>query len=545
MLLAVSKELEEVGEFILRKLYHKEYIKASFIGNEELSIFYDSLYTHGGEEDDEEEGFIEVRSKYFDLDGGVIIKVGDGLLVARKGLNPSFNIFYFVGDKLVISDSFKVIWVLMKEIEENTTLSNFMEVFYLRHLPVDKTLIREIERLPPISQVKFKKRNKKWIISSRTEFEVFANRKPSSISNPVVIFEESMERFLGKLFQIEEMEEIPILLSGGIDSTLLLAIAKSYVERHKVGKRLVTYTFPLKADKNYAKLVCEQMGVENRTISWSEDSHFLIHQFKDFVLTHGYPIFHPGFFQLAFKEVDNELIFWNQGIEDVTLGREELRIIHNLERLDFLHPFVDVISNRSGLSVIRDFIKEKDEVMLFLSLRSLIPLGHSSCQQELVFKAREIKALEVSLSKKIGLFSLLNGFCSDPLNLGKILISPVISSHFLRMSIFIPDELLVRGRYDRFIERILLARFKAPKEIYLKRERDTWEKQAASWFLKMQEYHYKNINFLREVGVFPKKIEENLISRLDSQKNVYFLSSFAELLRSFFENSSFKLHLQR
>jgi hypothetical protein len=549
MLLIVSQRLERISEWILQKYFGKIYKKLKFNKIQEISIFYDSLYIL---EERKKEKII--KSLYFNKDEGTILKVKNNSIEVKRGLNPSFSIFYFSGESLIISDNFRAIWLLIKEIEERATLSSLFETFYLRHLPIDKTLIYEIRRLPPFTEVKFKKINKRWILTYTNEFQLFSNNNLNNLYNnlynlseAINFFENSLNEFFKKLFSIKKDKEVPILLSGGIDSTLLLAIAKSYIEKYQKEREIVAYTVPLKIDKYYSRLVCEELKIENRILEWHENSSFLIQQFKNFVLTHGYPIYHNGFFQLAFKQIPKQLIFWNQGIEDITLGREELRIIHNLTKFDFLNPFADVVYTRKGLSVIKNFLKEKDVVRLFLSLKSLVPLKKIT-PAELIFKSHEVRTLRISLAKKVGLLFLLNGFYSDSLNLDKNLISPVVFSTFLHRTISLPEEFLVRGRYDRFIERALLSKLGIPQEIYLKKERSTWEEQTTSWFLKMEKYHYKNISLLFELEIFPKDLKEHFLSKIYQPevfhpkiKYVIFLSSLGELMKSFLENKNFEV----
>jgi hypothetical protein len=547
MLLIVSQRLERISEWMLQKYFSKIYKKLKFNKTQEISIFYDSLYIL---EERKKEKII--KSFYFNKDGGTILKVKNKSIEVKRGLNPSFSIFYFSGESLIISDSFKAIWLLIKEIEERATLSNLFETFYLRHLPIDKTLIYEIRRLPPFTEVKFKKRNKGWILTSIDEFQLFSNNNLYNnlynLSEAITFFENSLNEFFKKLFSLKKDKKVPILLSGGIDSTLLLAIAKSYIEKYQKEREIIAYTVPLKIDKYYSRLVCEEFGIENRTLKWHENSSFLIKQFRDFVLTQGYPIFHSGFFQLAFKQIKKQLIFWNQGIEDITLGREELRIIHNLTRLDFFHPFADIVCTHKGLSVIKNFLKEKDVFRLFISLKSLVPLKEKIVPVELIFKSNEVKPLRISLAKKVGLLFLLNGFYSDSLNLDRSLISPVVFPIFLNKTISLPEEFLVRGRYDRFIERALLSKLGIPQEIYLKKERSIWEEQTTSWFLKMEEYHYRNISLLFELEIFPKDLKEYFLSKIyqpgvfrPKMKYVIFLSSLGELIKSFLENKNFEV----
>jgi hypothetical protein len=548
MLLIVSQQLERISEWALKKYFNKIYKKLKFNKTQEISIFYDSLYIL---EERKREKII--KSFYFNKDGGIILKVKNNSIEVKRGLNPSFSIFYFSGENLIISDSFRAIWLLIKEIDERVTLSNLFETFYLRHLPIGKTLIYEIRRLPPFTEVKFKKRNKRWILKSIDEFQLFSNNNLYNnnlynLSEAITFFENSLNEFFKKFLSLKKDKEVPILLSGGIDSTLLLAIAKSYIERYQKEREIVAYTVPLKIDKYYSRLVCEELKIENRILEWHENSSFLIQQFKNFVLTHGYPIYHNGFFQLAFIQIPKQLIFWNQGVEDITLGREELRMIHNLTRFDFLNPFADVVCTHKGLSVIKNFLKEKEVFRLFLSLKSLAPLKKKIVPAELIFKSSEVKPLRISLTKKVGLLFLLNGFYSDSLNLDKSLISPVVFPTFLHKTISLPEEFLVRGRYDRFIERALLSKLGAPREIYLKKERSTWEEQTTSWFLKMEEYLYKNISLLFELEIFPKDLKEYFLSKIykpgvfrPKMKYVIFLSSLGELIKSFLENKNFEV----
>ncbi len=180
------------------------------------------------------------------------------LIRDRIGIKPVY--YVFLKDMLIFSSEIKSFFsiddkLFIPEID----LSQLEKLFYFTFLPDNEsTIIKNIKKLPPAHYIVFDEGGldiiRYWKLEKKKEYE--------NISFKEAV--EKLDQLLDKCIREHLMSDVPIgiLLSGGLDSSLISAIVK----RHIGNNRFITLTAKLdhkSEDENFARQVSNYISSDH------------------------------------------------------------------------------------------------------------------------------------------------------------------------------------------------------------------------------------------------------------------------------------------
>ena len=186
----------------------------------------------------------------------------------RIGIKP---LYYYLSDKsLVFASEIKAILV-DPEVEPEIELGLIDRVLSFNYLPGEDTLLRNIHKLAPGTYILVKdgkpQVHQYWDLSFET----------STLSLRQA--EDELATLLDESVRLHMISDVPVgfLLSGGVDSTAMLGLARGKTE-HSLSSFTVGFTDPGVIDERpYARLAAKRYGTDHHelTISCKEFESFL------------------------------------------------------------------------------------------------------------------------------------------------------------------------------------------------------------------------------------------------------------------------------
>lgn len=174
----------------------------------------------------------------------------------RYGMHP----FYYSKENFSFSSSVNGI-LKNKKIKRKIEWDSWRDLFSYGHILGDRTLFKDIFRLPPASILEYS--NKKISIKNYWDYGKVKINKKLSEKDFVSLGAEILKRAV--LRQSNGIKKMKILLSGGYDSRCIASALKKYTSI-----KFETFTSPLhgcgRYDIIYAKDLAKKLGVKNKTL---------------------------------------------------------------------------------------------------------------------------------------------------------------------------------------------------------------------------------------------------------------------------------------
>jgi hypothetical protein len=173
----------------------------------------------------------------------------------------SHNLFYYHdGNRFIFSTETKgILKIIPKKTIDKTAV---VEQFVYGHLFFEKTLVEEIALLPPASILEFQ--DGKFFIDNYYDPKDHY-KKIDEKKKPVYYIDELYELFKKPTFKYLHRQKIALLLTGGMDSRLLLHLMLEYEYPLKEVFTFKKHGMPLSAleDVTIAKAIAEKIGLKH------------------------------------------------------------------------------------------------------------------------------------------------------------------------------------------------------------------------------------------------------------------------------------------
>lgn len=177
----------------------------------------------------------------------------------KAGQKPFF--YYFKDDIFIFSSEIKSIIPLIKQNDLNVNVKSLNCLFEFGYVPNENCIINSFKKLPPAHCLIFDLIDKKIEINKYWHINDLAKKEDSMtsknlLSSFIKIFDRSVKRHL--------TSDVPVgvLLSGGIDSSLVTAFASRHINNLKT----FTVSFPNQKEFNeskYAKTVSSHFSTDH------------------------------------------------------------------------------------------------------------------------------------------------------------------------------------------------------------------------------------------------------------------------------------------
>lgn len=251
----------------------------------------------------------------------------DEFFIARDrfGIKPLY--YYNKNKKFIFSSEIKTILLFLEKKEINKEgLSQF---FNFRFTLGEETLVKYIRKLLPGHYLKFDT-NKNKII----KYKKYYSLKKQEVENkPLSFYKKKLKELLDKSVKRRMIADVPVacLLSGGIDSSIITALAKKY------NSNLNTFSigFDTTNELPHAKEISEFLKTNHHEYKLNKDK--VLNYLDDMVSFIDEPIGDPGFlpiFVLSKKiKKHNKVVLSGDGGDEVLCGYNRYKLFHYGKKL--------------------------------------------------------------------------------------------------------------------------------------------------------------------------------------------------------------------
>jgi len=183
------------------------------------------------------------------------------LFLARDRLGKKPLYYYYDGQKFAFSSEIKAL-LQLEWVPRELDLAAIKEYLTLQYIPAPNTVFRKISKLLPGHFLKVKRENDHLSLSESCYWDL-SEKKPFSATDNSTILEEAEQLLIHSVKKrlIADVE-IGVLLSGGIDSSLIASIAQKQSPRP-------LKTFSVKFDdsslseEKYSRLVTKELNTDH------------------------------------------------------------------------------------------------------------------------------------------------------------------------------------------------------------------------------------------------------------------------------------------
>ncbi len=501
-------------------IYNREELSKEILGEEcSAEEFIARSYGKKGEN-----LFQEIEGDY----AVVIWKPEEEKLIFSNSLANHKNIFYSSQEeKLAFASDTKSLLEL-EEVErevDRKSVSNFVK---FGHIPSPHTPFEQVKRLEESTAAEFRKGK----LQNKTQlFEPPSEPTITDLDEACEMLEKSIISALQD--RVEEGEETHLMLSGGIDSSMLAYYLNQITE-----EKINTYTVSLEDDLEHARVVSDFFGTDHSEKQISDEKML---QSVPKVLWHQeYPSKDPGVSPLYhMREMEEGQNFiWGQGSEEITQGRLEypaLRLFKSIpaskKAASAAKLLTGNLKNKSRFRRMINLTAADDMAEEFVTIRDNLTETEKHFSKDILEEGtKRIRTPEMEGAPGLAWTTLVNGFLSDRFPVPRInLTSPFLDERVISTGYSITPKLHTRDRKPRYLIRKLMQD-RLPDEI-TNRGRDSWAEQAGSIAEENKEVLYPLINDLRDRDILTSSAEEIAREGYKTNRKIWQLANLEIFLK--------------
>ncbi len=501
-------------------IYNRKELSKKILGEEcSAEEFIARSYGKKGEE-----LFEEIEGDY----ALVIWKPEKEKLIFSNSLANHKNIFYTRQDEgLAFASDIKSILELeaVERKIDRKSISNFVK---FGHIPSPHTPFKQVKRLEESTAAEFREGR----LQNKTQ--VF---KPPSEPNITDLDEacEMLEKSIISALQdrVEEGEETHLMLSGGIDSSML-----AYYLNKLTKEKINTYTVSLEDDLEHARIVSDFFGTNHREKQISDNK---ILQSVPKVLWHReYPSKDPGVSPLYHmrKMEEGQNFIWGQGSEEITQGRLEYPAVRLIKSIPGSNKSARAatsltgnLKNKSKFRRIINLTAADEMAEEFVTIRDNLTETKQHFSKDILDEeTNRIRTPEMEGAPGLAWTTLVNGFLSDRFSVPRInLTSPFLDERVISAGYRISPKIHTKDWKPRYLIRKLMQE-RLPDEI-VNRGRDSWSQQAGSIAEENKEILYPLINDLKDRNILTSSAEEIAQEGYKTNRKIWQLANLEIFLK--------------
>ena len=413
-------------------------------------------------------------------------KKEDVLILARDhlGLKPLY--YYFNGDKFIFSSEIKSILVHKVERIVNKRALNLY--FSLKYIPLNITLFKGINKVPPSSYLIFDLKKKKISLKNywKLDFSIDYNKTTMQYAT-------ELKKLLEECVKIRLISDVPLgaFLSGGLDSSAIVGIMSKYMNDPV---KTFSVRFEDGAPTNeskYSRLVADYFGTDYSEITIKSTSYEelpkLIWHLDDLIAD---AAIIPVYLMSKYSKDKITVTLTGDGADEVFAGysrfyrSQRFNFINSVPRnlMDLLmksYNNIPVNIIRIGLSYLNQSKTIKERY-----LRKIIHVPDEEKIKIFPFRVESIQELVNSkLIENIGLINQFNGWDLkyqlpnqfnmkiDKMTMAASLEArtPFLDSFMVEWANSIPPQLKLKGNIDKYILRLAMKDILPPEIIRRKK----------------------------------------------------------------------------
>ena len=190
----------------------------------------------------------------------------------RVGIKPLY--YLYDGRNFAFASELKAICALCRDLQFELDYTAVYDYLTYRYIPVPKTLYRKVFKLPPAHGLSFDVRTR--VLKSVRRYwtlEVDTDPRPLSADQA----SEDLRKLIDDSVASQLVADVPVgcFLSGGVDSSVIVATASKHVERLKTFS--IGFDIPSHSETNYAAMIAARFKTDHlqRILSFEESQNLL------------------------------------------------------------------------------------------------------------------------------------------------------------------------------------------------------------------------------------------------------------------------------
>jgi asparagine synthase (glutamine-hydrolysing) len=333
-------------------------------------------------------------------------KMNEILFLSRDkfGVKPLY--YYTSENEFIFSSELKAIYKLMPSVEiDHDALNHY---FILNTSPFQKTIVKDIKKFPPASNMIFNLNTKKIVL-----IDTYWNLKFEESENDETKIKIRLKELIGDSVKKRLLSDIEVgaFLSGGIDSSIIVMFMKEYSENIKTFS--VRFDYEDYNESEYAKIISDKFNTDHYEIEFNAtDVKKLI---DDLPIYYDEPFgdasMIPTFLVSKTASQYVKVVLSGTGSDEIFGGYERYKEYFTLSKLKNMPKILrnTAISSYKKLNIdkagkLKELLKEKDKRLLYVKLLSDVFRN----ADETWYSPPELKDFELFFGNFEGLNSLLS-----------------------------------------------------------------------------------------------------------------------------------------
>lgn len=221
-------------------------------------------------------------------------KIANKLIVARDRLGIKFIHYYMDNEKIIFASEIKAIIGLLNNVKYRHQAMN--DILINGHFEGIFTAFEDIYTLSAGKYCEIDLSTLEFNIN--TYFDLFKEINPKTYlqrkDRPIYDYVNELDKLISNSVKKHLISDAPIgcLCSGGIDSSLITAIAKNYNPNIKIYHASFDGDEGGKGEEKYAQIVADHLGIDINYIYMTRDNY--INSFVDVIYHSDLPIYHQS-----------------------------------------------------------------------------------------------------------------------------------------------------------------------------------------------------------------------------------------------------------
>ncbi len=435
----------------------------------------------------------------------------------RLGIKPLY--YYQEKDKFIFSSEIKAI-VKNEEIKREVDKTGLQQFFTYKYTIGDKTLFKGIKKLLPGHYMLFDLKKKKLQTKKYWDVKDFSDSKDNAR-----VLTDKFRALMRDSVKLRLVSDVPVgfFLSGGIDSSIVTALAKQYYKKDKRGLKTFSVGFETTNELPYARIVSDHLETDHQEILVTEKDLTLL---KKMVYHMDEPIgdsaFLPTYIISKFAKKRVTVVQAGEGADELLGGYDRYKLLHYGQHLRKYIPRLPInhVVYRKLMS-----LKGKTEAEQIKSLNQAFSeedrkaLGVKESAGKILSKSSILKSAQYDDMKKL----LPNNFFmkADKMSAAHALEErvPFLDHRIAEFSFTIPDRLKIHRWNPKYVLKKAFGHL-LPKEI-VKRPKHGYETPMDAWFKGVLKDKLHNMLKERTHNLYSRPYAYKLLYDFQKSKGSY------------------------
>lgn len=441
-------------------------------------------------------------------------KFNKKLFLIRDQIGERALYYWIDSKKIIFSSEIKAI-LQNNEVKKEVNLGSLEKYFTFSYVPSSETMIKGIFELLPANYLSIDESGKVeikeyWDLISQIDSRKENTSEEELISELRYLLEDSVKKQIPN-----ENENLGILLSGGIDSSLISALAQKF-RKNQIHTYSTHFGEKYPNELYYSSMVAEHIKSNHKVIEikprkFLEELHHIIYCLDDPI---GDPITVPNFILAREAKKDSSIILNGEGGDPCFGGPKNIPMV--------LSEFYSTDNSKYSREkyYLRSYKKCYEDLPYLLSENVLKDLKNNyQSMEEFLHPYFENERLNTFLDELMFLNIKLKGCHHILVKVDKMTSAnkidaraPLFSAKISQFSFKIPPKYKLNGRVEKFILKKAVEDILPHEVVY--REKSGMMVPVRYWFQKDLKRFAKKVlspKYIKNQGYFNPKFVKNLL----------------------------------